>query len=117
MYPPHASTTPTTQLTSKRNADMVVEHSDLAHRPRVLELQGRLLLDAEDDDILAAHADGGGSAADSLEGVLDLEEVSVGGEDGEGWCRCQLVLSSSEHRLHAGRLHGATYRGRKSGTC
>jgi len=53
------------------------------YRPRVLELGGGLLLDAEDDGVDAADADGGVALADGLEGVLDLEEVAVGGEDGD----------------------------------
>ena len=51
--------------------------------PGVLELWGGLLLDAEDDGVGAADADGGVALADGLEGVLDLEEVAVGGEDGD----------------------------------
>ena len=51
--------------------------------PGVLELGGGLLLDAEDDGVGAADADGGVPLADGLEGVLDLEEVAVGGEDGD----------------------------------
>jgi hypothetical protein len=51
--------------------------------PGVLELGGGLLLDAEDDGVGAAHADGGVALADGLESVLHLEEVAVGGEDGD----------------------------------
>lgn len=36
---------------------MVIERDDLADRARVLELQDGLLLDAEHDDVLAAHPD------------------------------------------------------------
>jgi hypothetical protein len=53
------------------------------YRPRVLELGGGLLLDAEDDGVDAADADGGVALADGLQGVLDLEEVAVGGEHGD----------------------------------
>jgi hypothetical protein len=48
--------------------------------PGVLELGSGLLLDAEDDGVDAADADGGVPLTDGLEGVLDLEEVAVGGE-------------------------------------
>jgi hypothetical protein len=51
--------------------------------PGVLELGGGLLLDAEDDGVGAAHADGGVALADGLERVLHLEEVAVRGEDGD----------------------------------
>jgi hypothetical protein len=51
--------------------------------PGVLELGGGLLLDAEDDGVGAADADGGVALADGLERVLHLEEVAVGGEDGD----------------------------------
>lgn len=51
------ATAPYYQLTSKGNADVVVQHRDLADRPGVLELERRLLLDAEHDARLAADAD------------------------------------------------------------
>lgn len=38
----------------------------------------------EDAAAGAADADDGGTALDGLHGVLDLEEVTVGGEDGDG---------------------------------
>jgi hypothetical protein len=47
----------TTTLTGKGEADMVVEHCDLAHRPGVLKLKDRLFLHPEHDDILAPYAD------------------------------------------------------------
>jgi len=43
--------------TGKGDTDVVVKHSDLAHRPGVLELERRLLLHAENDTRLAAHTD------------------------------------------------------------
>lgn len=42
-----------------------------------MELSGGLLLDAEDDGVGSADADGGVALADGLEGVLDLEEMAV----------------------------------------
>lgn len=39
----------TSGLTRESEADVVVEHGDLAHRPGVLQLERRLLLDTEDD--------------------------------------------------------------------
>jgi hypothetical protein len=56
---------------------------DKGNLPGVLELGGGLLLDAEDDGVGAADADGGVALADGLEGVLHLEEMAVGGEDGD----------------------------------
>jgi hypothetical protein len=52
--------------------------------PGVLELGCGLLLDAEDDGVRAADAHGGVALADGLESVLHLEEVAVGGENGDG---------------------------------
>lgn len=52
--------------------------------PGILELRGGLLLDAKDDDIGAADTDNGVAFADGLEGLLDLEKVAIGGEDGDG---------------------------------
>mmetsp|Transcript_39612 Transcript_39612/g.114005 ORF Transcript_39612/g.114005 Transcript_39612/m.114005 type:complete len:274 (+) Transcript_39612:176-997(+) len=63
--------------------DVVVHHEDLPDRPRVLQLRRRALLHSQDDAVLAADADGGGALPDGLKGVLDLEEVPVGGEDGD----------------------------------
>ena len=37
-------------LTGKGDADVVVEHGDFTDGSRILQLQGRLLLHAEDDD-------------------------------------------------------------------
>lgn len=63
---------------SEAEADVVVEHGGLADGPRVLQLEDALLLDGEDDAVFTADADGAGSFADGLEGVVDLEEVTVG---------------------------------------
>jgi hypothetical protein len=51
--------------------------------PGILEL-GCGLLNAEDNGVRAPNADGGVALADSLESVLHLEEVSIGGEDSDG---------------------------------
>jgi len=64
-----------------------------------LELGGGFLLDAEDDVVGASDADGGVTFADGFEGVLDLEEVAVGGEDGDcsivpGHCACFVFATS-----------------------
>ena len=50
----------------------------------VLELRDRLALDGEDDDgVAAADPDGGGAPLDGLHRVLYLEQMAVGGEDGD----------------------------------
>ena len=41
-------------------------------------------LHREDDAVLAPDSDGGRTLPDGLHGVLDLEEVAVGAEDGDG---------------------------------
>lgn len=63
---------------------MRVDEADLGGGDAgVLELHGRALLAAEDDDILAFDAYGAGSSLDGLAGVFDLEDVAVGtGEEG-----------------------------------
>ena len=52
--------------------------------PGVLELGGGLLLDAENDGVGAADADGGVTLTDGLERVLDLEKMTVWREHGNG---------------------------------
>lgn len=42
-----------------------------------MEFDGGLLLDAEDDGIGAADADGGVALAHGFERVLDLEEMAI----------------------------------------
>lgn len=44
------------ERTSESEADVVVEHGDFPHRPGILQLQDRLLLDAKHDARLAADA-------------------------------------------------------------
>lgn len=41
-------------------------------------------LHREDDAVLAPDSDGGRTLPDGLHGVLDLEEMAVGAEDGDG---------------------------------
>ena len=41
-------------------------------------------LDRQDDAVLAPDSYGGRTLPDGLHGVLDLEEVAVGAEDGDG---------------------------------
>lgn len=64
--------------TGKAEADVVIEHGRLAHRPRVLQLEDRLLLDGEDDAVLAADADGARPLADGFLRVVDLFAVPSG---------------------------------------
>ena len=62
--------------------DVVVDHADFARRDaRVLQLHGRPLFAPEHDDGGAFDGDGAGAALDRFEGVFDLEDVAVGGED------------------------------------
>ena len=64
-----------TRRTGKGEADVIVEHDDLAHCARVLELENRLLLDAEDDNVLPADAHSTRAATDGLVGIFDLRNV------------------------------------------
>ena len=55
------------------------------HQTRTVNLLGKgPPLDREDDAVLAPDSDGGRTLPDGLHGVLDLEEVAVGAEDGDG---------------------------------
>jgi hypothetical protein len=63
-------------------ADVVVDEADLGGRDTgVLKLHGGLLLTAEHDDLVAFDGDGAGAALDGLEGIFDLEDVTVRRED------------------------------------
>lgn len=46
--------------------------------PGILKFGGGFLLDTENDVIGAADADGGVALANSFEGVLNLEEMTIG---------------------------------------
>lgn len=85
--------------------------------PGVLELCGGFLLDAEDDIVGAADADGGVALADGLEGVFDLEEVAVGREDGDRAIiasHCEISYYLSIWRFRAG---GKEIGRRRKGLC
>lgn len=55
--------------------------------PGVLKLGGGLFLDAEDDNVGAANADGGVALTDSFESVFDLKEMAIWREH----CNCSIV--------------------------
>jgi hypothetical protein len=68
--------------TSEGQADVVVDQTDLGGGDAgVLQLHGGLLFAAEHDDLRAFDGDGAGAALDGFEGIFDLEDVAVGGED------------------------------------
>lgn len=60
---------------SECQADVIVEHGDLADGTRILQLQGGFLFDTEHDDVLTLDADCTGASADSFQGVVYLEEL------------------------------------------
>ena len=69
--------------------DVVVDQADLGGSDAgVLQLHGGLLFAAEHDDLGAFNGDGAGAALDGFEGIFDLEDVAVGGEDWRcvSWC-------------------------------
>ena len=91
------------QLTSESQADVIVQHSGLPNRPRVLQLKDTLLLHSENDAVLAANSDGASTLADSLERVIDLlmrGDVSDLSSFGAGslhtWKRCPSVCLESQ---------------------
>lgn len=51
---------------------MVINHGDLADGPRVLQLESRLLLDAEDDARRRLDADSGRALGNGFESIVDL---------------------------------------------
>ena len=72
------------------------------HNTQLSLLGERPPLDRQDDAVLAPHSDGGRTLPDGLHGVLDLEEVAVGAEDGDGAIVAHLDGGSWE-RLFSGR--------------
>ncbi len=61
---------------------MVVDEGEFGRGDaRVLEFERRSLFAAEHDEVGAFDCDGTGAAFDGFEGVFDLEDVAVGGED------------------------------------
>ena len=61
------------------------KQSHTHHLASIKNLLGeRPPLNRQDDAVLAPDSDGGRTLPDGLHGVLDLEEVAVGAEDGDG---------------------------------
>lgn len=60
---------------------MLVNLHDLADCVRVLQSSCCLLLNSKNDTVLSLDSDSGRSTVHSLEGILNLEEVTIGGED------------------------------------
>lgn len=61
--------------------DMLVNLQDLADCVRVLQGSCCLLLNSKNDTVLSLDTDSGRSTVHSLEGILNLEEVTIRGED------------------------------------
>ena len=64
----------------KGNHQVLVYALDLADGARVLQFRNGVLLDSHDNAVRADESNGGTAAIDSLEGILDLEELAVRGE-------------------------------------
>ena len=71
--------------TGEGRHDVVVDLHDFADASWVLEISDSLLFNSKDDGIGALDSNGGSAFVDGLEGVLDLEELAVWGEDGDGF--------------------------------
>jgi hypothetical protein len=69
---------------SEGEVGMLIELEDLPDGSTILQLLGRLLLDGEDDGILGAYSYRAEPSLDGLGGILDLEQVTIRGEDGNG---------------------------------
>ena len=59
--------------TGKGETDVLVEHGGLTDGAWILELENRLFLYTQDDNILATNSDGARPLADGFEGVFDLK--------------------------------------------
>ncbi len=73
---------------SKCQHNMFINLKDLADSVWVLESSGCLLLHSEDNTILAFDSNSGRTSVHCFEGVLYLEEVAIGGEDGNSFIVC-----------------------------
>ncbi len=60
---------------------MGIDLLDLPDCDWVLELGNSNLLDSQNDAVLAYNCNSGGSSANSLKGILNLEELAIRGED------------------------------------
>lgn len=68
---------------SAGNVHLLVQSVDLLGRRVLLqELRRDLALGGEDDAVLGQDANGSASVGDGLEGILDLVQTPIGGEDG-----------------------------------
>ena len=65
--------------------NVVVNLLDLPDSSGVLEMGDRFLLYSKDDSVLALNADSSCASVDCFEGVLDLEQFAVWGEDRDGF--------------------------------
>ena len=59
--------------TGESETDVIIEHGGLADGASVLQLQNGFLLYSEDNDVLAAYANGTGTLAHCFERIFDLE--------------------------------------------
>ena len=65
--------------------DMFVNALDFPDSSRVLKLGDSVLLDSENDTVGSTDCNRGTTAVDSLEGILHLEELTIGGEHSVGF--------------------------------
>lgn len=98
--------------TRKSQADVIIQHRRLPHRPRVLELQDRLLLDGEDDAFLPADAYCACTLSDGFEGVVDLsrektESERVSGAKADEWMRVRAPHLSGASESSVDSLAGS----------
>jgi hypothetical protein len=63
--------------------EVLVNLLDFANSSGVLELGDRVLLYSKDDAVFSLHTNSAGAAVDSFEGVLNLEELTIGGENSD----------------------------------
>jgi len=70
--------------TGKGQDGALIDADNLANGAGVLEFGNGLLLDGKDDAVLSLDSNDGTSTTDGLHGVLDLQQMSIWTEDGNG---------------------------------
>lgn len=63
---------------------MVIQHGRLANGTWILQLQDRLFLYAQNDDVISLDTDGTRSFVHSFQRIFDLEQMAIGREDRQG---------------------------------
>lgn len=74
--------------TSKSEHEVLINAEDLADGARILEFGNRVLFDGKDNAVGSLETNSAGASVNSFEGVLNLKELTIRGEDSD----CFIVL-------------------------